>query len=303
MSVINKTIVVGIDGVGTKIEIADAVGDYSGVGYDVVGMCVNDVLCHCAAPIAFLDYFVCGKLDRKRASDVVKSIAEACIEADCSLVGGETAEMPGVYLPKQWDLAGCAIAVRDSDWPYLPETSKIEPGGLMLKPTRIYVRSVLPLMKEGLIKAAAHITGGGITENAARVLDKDGNVALEIDASAWEKHEIFDWLGSMGPVEAKELLRTFNCGLGMTLVVSKEKADEVQRRLVQSGESAYRIGSVIERASEALITYKNLENAFKLTKYVRETRKIRVGILISGAGSNMQRLIERAQRPGSNCEV
>ncbi|VDM74218.1 unnamed protein product, partial [Strongylus vulgaris] len=117
-------LVIGIDGVGTKIEIADIMNDYSGIGRDVVGMCVNDVLCHCAAPIAFLDYFVSGRLNRVRAREIVASIAEACIEAECSLVGGETAEMPGVYSSTQWDLAGCAVAVREPRWPMLPDSDR-----------------------------------------------------------------------------------------------------------------------------------------------------------------------------------
>ncbi|CAJ0956497.1 unnamed protein product, partial [Mesorhabditis belari] len=338
-------IVTGIDGVGTKIEIADAMDDYRGIGHDVVGMCVNDILCHCAAPVAFLDYFVCGKLNRRRATEVVKSISEACIQADCSLVGGETAEMPGVYGPNQWDLAGCAIGVRQPDWPQLPETSKIQVGDIvlgisssglhsngfslvrkilqahkidykatvpwgnssfgqvLLTPTKIYVRSLLLLMRGGLIKGAAHITGGGITENAIRVLDREAELALDIDASSWPKDELFNWLGSMGPVTTKEMLKTFNCGIGMTLVVSKESAQSVKDALKKCDEKVYEIGKVVRRTTDDLITYQNLENAFDLAKYYVERRRVRVGILISGAGTNMQKLIERAQKPGSNSEV
>ncbi|KJH50082.1 phosphoribosylamine--glycine ligase [Dictyocaulus viviparus] len=128
----DSQLVIGIDGVGTKIEIADIMGDYSGIGYDVVGMCVNDVLCHCAAPIAFVDYFVSGRLDRSHAKRVIASISRACIECGCSLVGGETAEMPGVYGATQWDLAGCAIAVREPSWPMLPDSMKIKEGDVLI---------------------------------------------------------------------------------------------------------------------------------------------------------------------------
>ncbi|VDM54727.1 unnamed protein product [Angiostrongylus costaricensis] len=243
-------LVIGIDGVGTKIEIADIMEDYTGIGYDVVGMCVNDVLCHCSTPVAFVDYFVSGQLNRPRAREVVASITRACIDSECSLVGGETAEMPGVYSPTQWDLAGCVVAVRESNWPLLPDSKSMHKGDVLiglrssglhsngfslvrkifelnnvsykdrtpwdpektfgevlLTPTRLYVRSLLPLLKEGFVKGCAHITGGGIEENAIRMLDPTASL---VDAASWKKPAIFDWLAAMGPVTASTMMRTFN---------------------------------------------------------------------------------------------
>ncbi|EYC36977.1 hypothetical protein Y032_0838g2606 [Ancylostoma ceylanicum] len=340
-------IVIGIDGVGTKIEIADIMSDYSGIGHDVVGMCVNDVLCHCAAPIAFVDYFVSGKLNRSRAREMVASIAEACIESGCSLVGGETAEMPGVYGPTQWDLAGCAVAVREPEWPMLPDSKSIQEGDLLigltssgvhsngfslvrkifevnrisykektpwdsqktygqvlLVPTRLYVRPVLPLLKDRLVKGCAHITGGGIEENAIRVLDSKGDLALEVDASSWPKLEIFNWLAAAGPVNTGAMLRTFNCGIGMVLVVAPSQAKELEDRLLEMGERSYRIGKVVRREGDPLIRFTNMDTAFDTFKYPRISRpKVKVGILISGTGSNMKKLIESSQTAASYCEV
>lgn len=339
-------LVIGVDGVGTKIEIADIMGDYSSIGYDVVGMCVNDVLCHCAAPIAFVDYYVSGRLDRKRARSVVASIAKACVESDCSLVGGETAEMPGVYRPTQWDLAGCVVAVRESHWPKLPHSNSIREGDVLiglassglhsngfslvrkifelnevsykektpwdsqltfgqvlLTGTRLYVRPVLPLLREGLVKGCAHITGGGITENAIRILNRDGPLAMEVDAASWKKPKMFNWLSAMGPVEPEMMLRTFNCGIGMVLVVAASHVDSVMQRLLDSGEFPICIGNIVRRQGSSLIHFTNMENAFE-KKYVAPSRpKVKVAILISGNGSNMKKLIESAQTPSSNCEV
>ncbi|KAK6749010.1 hypothetical protein RB195_001553 [Necator americanus] len=317
-------IVIGIDGVGTKIEIADIMNDYSGIGHDVVGMCVNDVLCHCAVPIAFVDYFVSGHLNRARARKVVASIADACVESGCSLVGGETAEMPGVYGPTQWDLAGCAVAVREPEWPLLPVTESICEGDwligltssgvhsngfslirkifeinnvsymektpwdsqrtygqILLAPTRLYVRSVLPLLVDGLVKGCAHITGGGIEENAVRVLDSKGNLALEVDASSWPKPEIFNWLAAMGPVAPSAMLRTFNCGIGMVLVVAPSHAIELEHRLMKIGECSYRIGKVVKR-KQSLISFTKMEAAFAVLKYTT-TPKSKVKVMSSSS--------------------
>ncbi|CAJ0602037.1 unnamed protein product [Cylicocyclus nassatus] len=340
-------LVIGIDGVGTKIEIADIMGDYSGIGHDVVGMCVNDVLCHCAEPLAFVDYFVSGRLNRARAHEVVASIAEACIESGCSLVGGETAEMPGVYSPSQWDLAGCVVAVREPTWPMLPNSKSLQEGDCLigiassgvhsngfslvrkifemngisykektpwnteksfgqelLAPTRLYVRSVLPLLKAGLVKGCAHITGGGIEENAIRVLYSKGDLAMEVDASSWEKPEIFNWLSAMGPVNVDAMLRTFNCGIGMILLVAACHAEEIMERLEQAKEHAYCIGKVVKRIGDSFIAFTNMGCAFDTSRYTRISRpKVKVGIIISGTGSNMKKLIESSQLPGSYCEV
>uniref|UniRef100_A0A7I4YK16 Trifunctional purine biosynthetic protein adenosine-3 n=1 Tax=Haemonchus contortus TaxID=6289 RepID=A0A7I4YK16_HAECO len=339
-------LVIGIDGVGTKIEIADALRDYSDIGYDVVGMCVNDVLCHCAAPIAFVDYYVSGRLNREQARKVVASIAKACVECDCSLVGGETAEMPGVYGAAQWDLAGCAVAVRDPHWPKLPASESICVGDvliglpssglhsngfslvrkifkmneiqyndktpwnseqtfgqILLTPTRLYVTSVLPLLKEGLVKGCAHITGGGIAENLPRVLSSGSNLAMEVDVASWKKPDIFNWLAGMGPVEPDMMFRTFNCGIGMVLVVPTQKADAVLQRLTEKGDGAVRIGSVVERRGTSPIIFMNLSTAFTCQYLQPPKPKIKVGILISGNGSNMVKLIESSRKPFSYCEV
>ncbi|EPB77292.1 hypothetical protein ANCCEY_03663 [Ancylostoma ceylanicum] len=329
-------------------QIADIMSDYSGIGHDVVGMCVNDVLCHCAAPIAFVDYFVSGKLNRSRAREMVASIAEACIESGCSLVGGETAEMPGVYGPTQWDLAGCAVAVREPEWPMLPDSKSIQEGDLLigltssgvhsngfslvrkifevnrisykektpwdsqktygqvlLVPTRLYVRPVLPLLKDRLVKGCAHITGGGIEENAIRVLDSKGDLALEVDASSWPKLEIFNWLAAAGPVNTEICPKCHNSsGIGMVLVVAPSQAKELEDRLLEMGERSYRIGKVVRREGDPLIRFTNMDTAFDTFKYPRISRpKVKVGILISGTGSNMKKLIESSQTAASYCEV
>uniref|UniRef100_A0A1I7TIY0 Trifunctional purine biosynthetic protein adenosine-3 n=1 Tax=Caenorhabditis tropicalis TaxID=1561998 RepID=A0A1I7TIY0_9PELO len=352
-------LVVGIDGVGTKIEVATQCNNFNGIGYDVVAMCVNDVICHCAKPIAFLDYYVCGKLDRSMAKEVLSSISNACAEAGCSLIGkkkpvdygnysfhlgGETAEMPGVYGTHQWDLAGCAIAARESTWPMLPLSSSIIEGDViiglpssglhsngfslarkvltvngvkysdplpwnqetsfgdeLLKGTKLYVKTVLPLLTSGLVKGCAHITGGGLTENAIRVLEKRSDVSLVIDCSKWKPQEIFNWIASAGPVETKEMIRTFNCGIGMVLVVRKEKSEEVKRKL--SNEEFFEIGSVEKKSSNERIRFINENSLFQPGAYRKERKRVKVAILISGTGTNMQKLIEKSKTPESNCEV
>ncbi|KAF1748160.1 hypothetical protein GCK72_024627 [Caenorhabditis remanei] len=342
----DSQLVVGIDGVGTKIEVATLCKNFSGVGYDVVAMCVNDVICHCAKPIAFLDYFVCGKLDRSMATQVLASISDACVEAGCSLIGGETAEMPGVYSTHQWDLAGCAIAARESTWPMLPLSSSISEGDViiglpssglhsngfslarkvlavngvmysdklpwnhnstfgeeLLTGTKLYVRSVLPLLMDGLVKGCAHITGGGLTENAIRVLDKNSDVTLVIDCAMWRPHEMFEWIAAAGPVETKEMIRTFNCGIGMILVVAKDKFMEVNTRLTELAEPFFEIGHVEKRTTGQAIRFLNEAKLFHRDTYKTQRKRVKVAILISGTGTNMQKLIERSKTPDSNCEV
>ncbi|VDM49392.1 unnamed protein product [Toxocara canis] len=344
----NSQIVVGMDGVGTKIAVADAVGVYSGLGFDLVAMCANDVLCHCSKPIAFLDYYVVGRLCISDAVIVIDSIANACQTAGCALVGGETAEMPGVYNAGQWDMAGVCVAARDPKWPLLPLKEKISDsdiligissngvhsngfslirkifdhnriaynercpwngditfGDELLRPTRIYVKSVLPVLQSGLVLGVAHITGGGLKENVNRILPD--NVKAVIDCLSWQIDEIFEWLQSVGPVEPSEMMRTFNCGLGMVFVTARQNVDAVMRLLNENGERSFIIGKTEKRSKgEDHVQLVNLHKCFhgKYKRYsLLSTKKVNVAILISGAGSNMKRLIESSLKPVSKCQI
>jgi phosphoribosylformylglycinamidine cyclo-ligase len=274
------------DGVGTKLLIANAVGRHDSVGIDLVAMCVNDLIVQGAEPTFFLDYFASAKLSVDVAADVVSGIAAGCREAGCALVGGETAELPGLYAPGDYDLAGFAVGVVERDHLITgehiaqgdvvlglgssgvhsngfslvrkvvemsglgygddaPFASGVTLGDALLTPTRIYVRSCLPSMKEGLIKGAAHITGGGLLENIPRVLPAGLGVA--IDVSSWERPPVFSWLAQTGGVDYAEMLRTFNCGIGMVLVVAREHAAPVAIALTAAGETVFTIGTVEER--------------------------------------------------------
>ncbi|VDK59639.1 unnamed protein product [Anisakis simplex] len=267
----NAQLVIGMDGVGTKIAIADEMGDYSGIGYDLVGMCVNDVLCHCSQPLAFLDYYVCGQLNASTAANIIDSIASACQSSNCALVGGETAEMPGVYSRNQWDLAGVCVAVRDPKWPLLPLKEKITDGNVLI----------------------------GIKSNG---LHSNG---YSLDCLSWPKDEIFQWLKNIGPVEPCEMMRTFNCGIGMVLVTKDEHTNQVMELLTNNGEKAFIIGKTDRRLKgEDQIELLNLRSCFS-EKYSSPVpkKKINVAILISGTGSNMMRLIESSLEPMSECRI
>ncbi len=270
------------DGVGTKLVLARACGGHGAVGVDLVGMCVNDLLVQGAEPLFFLDYFATGRLAVAEARAVIEGIAGACREAGCALVGGETAEMPGLYGPGEYDLAGFAVGavergrllprgvepgdhvlglassgvhsngfslvrkiVADAGLPWdapAPFAPGKALGEALLTPTRIYVRSLLPLMRAGLIKAAAHITGGGLAGNLSRVLGEATEATL--NAEAWEVPEVFRWLARTGRVPSSEMLKVFNCGIGMALVVAAEQAEEVMGRLAAQGERVFRIGGI-----------------------------------------------------------
>ena len=271
------------DGVGTKLKLAIEAGRHDGVGIDLVAMCANDLLVQGAEPLFFLDYFGCGKLDADVAEAVVAGIAEGCRIAGCALIGGETAEMPGMYAPGDYDLAGfCVGAVErgealtgekvaagdlilglassglhsngyslvrrlaaDKGW-RLNRPALFDPDRLLvdvlLKPTRIYVRSLLPLVRAGAVRALAHITGGGLLENIPRVLP-DGMHA-RVDADAWEQTRLMAWVQASGNIEPEEMARTFNCGVGMAVIVAPERADEVSGALEAAGESVFSIGRV-----------------------------------------------------------
>lgn len=279
-------LVSGTDGVGTKLKLAFQLDKHDTVGQDLVAMSVNDILVQGAEPLFFLDYFACGKLEVDTATDVVKGIAQGCELAGCALIGGETAEMPGMYPAGEYDLAGFAVgAVEKSD---LIDGSKIVPGDVVLglassgahsngyslirkiielarpdldadfhgrtlrevvmEPTRIYVKPLLSLMRSmpGAVKGMAHITGGGITENVPRILRDE--LTARIDAASWTLPPLFQWLHRAGNVDMQEMYRVFNCGIGMAAVVSAEDADLAAARLEAAGETVYRIGRIDARA-------------------------------------------------------
>ena len=277
-------LVSGTDGVGTKLMLAQQLGQHDTIGIDLVAMCVNDVLVQGAEPLFFLDYFACGKLDTNVAADVVSGIAEGCVQAGAALIGGETAEMPDMYGPGDYDLAGfCVGAVERSD---MIDGSGIQAGDALLAlrssgphsngyslirkvleragdaligsepaakqllaPTTIYVRSVLALLQDFKLKGLAHITGGGITENVPRMFH--GGLDAEVQTDSWQQGPVFDFLQEHGGIETAEMRRTFNCGVGMVVVVDAEHADAALDALEDLGEDAWRIGRIIAAADES----------------------------------------------------
>ena len=271
------------DGVGTKLKLAIELGRHKGVGIDLVAMCANDLIVQGAEPLFFLDYYATGKLEPDVAAEVVASIAEGCRQAGCALIGGETAEMPGMYAEGDYDLAGFCVGAVDRG--KVPTGADIAPGDVilglassgvhsngfslvrkivetagwqlaepqpafagrnlgevLLEPTRLYVRALLPLVQEGRIKGLAHITGGGLLENIPRVLPE--NCYAIVDTGRWELPNIFQVLQQGGRLEPVEMARTFNCGVGMAVIVEAGEAASVSRTLEGAGETVFEIGRI-----------------------------------------------------------
>jgi len=276
-------LVAATDGVGTKLKIAIAAGRHDTIGIDLVAMCVNDLIVQGAEPLFFLDYYATAKLDVTVGQAIVAGIATGCSEAGCALVGGETAEMPGLYATSDYDLAGFAVgavergqAITGADvaegdvilgltsnglhsngfslvrkvvselkidyGAAAPFDSKTSLSAALLTPTRIYVRSCLAAIRAGGVHALAHITGGGLLENLPRVLPD--NLTAEIDGSTWPVPPVFSWLTADGGVPAAEMLRTFNCGIGMAVVVAPDRAEALTKILTEHGEQVFRIGRI-----------------------------------------------------------
>ncbi len=284
-------LVAATDGVGTKLKLAIECGRHDTVGIDLVAMCVNDLIVQGAEPLFFLDYYATGRLEPAAGASIVQGIAAGCRQAGCALIGGETAEMPGLYREGDYDLAGFSVGAVERDQlidgqgaqpgdvvigltssglhsngfslvrkiversglalsdpaPFVAEQSL---GEALLTPTRIYVRACLgalraPGLKAGGLKALAHITGGGLPENLPRSLP--AHCAARLDFSSWPRPPVFDWLAEVGQIKPDELLRTFNCGLGMVAIVAKEDAATLTTLFDEAGEQAFEIGSIVER--------------------------------------------------------
>ena len=281
-------LVSGTDGVGTKLKLAFELNKHDTVGIDLVAMSVNDILVQGAEPLFFLDYFACGKLEVGVAAQVIKGIAEGCEQSGCALVGGETAEMPGMYPAGEYDLAGFAVGCADKSKlidgttiaagdvvlglassgahsnGYSLIRKLIEKSGIdfesdfhgrkfkdvVMEPTRIYVKSLLKLIEALPVKGMAHITGGGITENIPRVLPE--GLTAEIKASSWQLPPLFQWLQAQGNIVPSEMYKTFNCGIGMAVIVAKEHVAQAKQLLEASGETVYEIGHIrAQNAGEA----------------------------------------------------
>lgn len=282
-------LVAGTDGVGTKLKLAIESRRHKGVGIDLVAMCVNDIVVQGAEPLFFLDYYATGKLDVDTAAAVVEGIGKGCELAGCALVGGETAEMPGMYAVGEYDLAGFCVGVVEKD--EILDGSKVQPGDViiglpssgphsngyslirkildhaeaslhdnldgkplgnwLLEPTRIYVKPLLALLKATRVHALAHITGGGITENLPRVLNADCHAKIELDA--WKLPSVFQWLKLEGQVEEAEMLRTFNCGIGMIIVLAAEDVASALDVLRMAGEQPLVIGQI--SSGESSVSY------------------------------------------------
>ncbi|CAO2632380.1 Trifunctional purine biosynthetic protein adenosine-3, partial [Lemmus lemmus] len=336
----------GTDGVGTKLKIAQLCNKHDTIGQDLVAMCVNDILAQGAEPLFFLDYFSCGKLDLSTTEAVIAGIAGACRQAGCALLGGETAEMPDMYPPGEYDLAGFAVGAMERDQK-LPQLERIvegdvvvgvassglhsngfslvrkivarsslqysspapvqSPGDLLLTPTRIYSHSLLPVIRSGRVKALAHITGGGLLENIPRVLPQ--KLGVDLDAGTWRIPKVFSWLQQEGQLSEEEMARTFNCGVGAALVVSKDQADQILRDIQQRQEEAWVIGSVVACPKDSpRVRVKNLIETMQVNGSVvsngfLRSKKARVAVLISGTGSNLQALIDSTRDPKSSSHI
>ncbi|NJO55879.1 MAG: phosphoribosylformylglycinamidine cyclo-ligase [Rhodospirillales bacterium] len=278
------------DGVGTKVKLAAAMGDYAGIGIDLVAMCVNDLVVTSAEPLFFLDYYATGRLSVPTGKAIIAGIADGCRQSGCGLIGGETAEMPGVYRDGDFDLAGFAVGAVERDAvidgsgvaagdivlglasdgvhangfslvrkvversaldlqavaPFAPERSL---GTALLMPTRIYVRSVLAAIRSGGVVGLAHITGGGLIENIPRVLPK--GLACTLDASCWTPPAVFCWLRENAAISWQEMVRTFNCGIGLVVIATATRAEDVVEAFTAAGEHVTVLGQVVEATDEA----------------------------------------------------
>jgi phosphoribosylformylglycinamidine cyclo-ligase len=283
----NPVLVSSTDGVGTKLKIAFLLDKHDTIGIDLVAMCVNDIIVQGAEPLFFLDYLATGKLSPEKSLDIVKGIAKGCKESGCALIGGETAELPGMYSPGEYDLAGFSVGIVDrekivdgSSIMYGDNVIGLASSGLhsngfslarkvliekmdlsleatppelghslgeeLLTPTRIYTRTILHLLRDFKIKGMAHITGGGLLENIPRILPKNCRVHLE--KNRWEIPPVFELIRAGGNIENEEMFRTFNCGIGMVLIVTPDETDDILTRLQGLGEKACLIGETLPQA-------------------------------------------------------
>ena len=285
----SPVLVSGTDGVGTKLKLAGLLNRHDTIGIDLVAMCVNDIITCGAEPLYFLDYFATGKLDVAQAETIINGIVRGCARAGCALIGGETAEMPGVYACGDYDLAGFAVGVVEkndmitpqrvragdtiiglgSSGPHANGYSLIRKiidvngsdlnrefegttlGEALLAPTRIYVKTILALLAPIRVTAIAHITGGGLPDNLPRVLPP--GVGARISRSSWSMPAVFKWLQDSGRVEQAEMLRTFNCGIGMVVCVDSQEADMAITRLENSGETVFVLGEIVESDGAAVM--------------------------------------------------
>lgn len=284
-------LVSGTDGVGTKLKLAIDLGRHDTIGIDLVAMCANDILVSGAEPLFFLDYYATAHLDVEVAASVISGIARGCELAQCALTGGETAEMPGMYGEGDYDLAGFCVGIAEKSRLITPD--RVQPGDVLialassgphsngyslirkvievsgadlsqdldgrplgdalLAPTRLYVASVLPLTQSMDVHALAHITGGGLTENIPRVLPKGVSAVVELDS--WERPAVFEWLQTRGGISHMEMLRTFNCGIGMVVCVPAEAADSALAQLREAGETAWILGRIEKSEGEPRVVF------------------------------------------------
>jgi phosphoribosylformylglycinamidine cyclo-ligase len=273
----NPVLISGTDGVGTKLKVAEMLNKHDTIGIDLVAMCVNDLIVQGAEPLFFLDYYATGKLNTDIAVSVISGIGEGCKQSGCALIGGETAEMPGMYAGEDYDLAGFCVGIAEkedvidgtkvtngdhiialgSSGPHSNGYSLIrkvlertEPTEhrlqQLIEPTKIYVKSVLSLLKKHSVHAISHITGGGLLENIPRVLPE--NLAAKLDNNSWQMPEIFQFLQDNGNIELTEMYRVFNCGVGMVLVVSSDESTDIIKHLEAQGEKAWLIGEIIKKS-------------------------------------------------------
>ena len=278
----NPVLISGTDGVGTKLKVAEMLKKHDTIGIDLVAMCVNDLIVQGAEPLFFLDYFATGSLNPEIATSVIEGIGEGCRQSGCALIGGETAEMPGMYSGEDYDLAGFCVGIVEKD--RIIDGTKVSEGdhivalgssgphsngyslirkvleksvptpdqlNLLIEPTRIYVRSILSLLNTLPVHAISHITGGGLLENIPRVMPS--HLSAKLDSTSWTQPEIFQWIQNQGNIDSAEMYRVLNCGVGMVVVISKDSSNEAINHLNACGEKAWLIGEVVQFEGEQVI--------------------------------------------------
>ncbi len=278
----NPVLISGTDGVGTKLKVAETLNQHNTIGIDLVAMCVNDLIVQGAEPLFFLDYYATGSLNPDIATSVISGIGKGCIQSGCALIGGETAEMPGMYKGEEYDLAGFCVGIVEKD--KIIDGSKVSLGDhivalgssgphsngyslirkvlerttaspdqlrALIEPTKIYVNSILSLINNLPVNAISHITGGGLLENIPRVIPS--NLAARLDTSSWTMPDIFKWLQTEGNIDSKEMYRVLNCGIGMVVVTSKNSSQAVIDCLKDSGENAWLVGEIVNSTGDQVV--------------------------------------------------